>query len=212
MTRAAQLICDQDSRNKHHAQDLDGKVQQLHNMSSNIGLFPNIENYDNTITVPVTWMKYTQENIGRSQREREASLRLRGEMDALMRQCNTEMNAHNNTANAALQTRVQELQDAKNKMQAHLQKTLSEIKEMDRVIMMLRKAICDKELPLKVAQTRLEERTRRIDVELCNDPSMQGSALENDIATKERSIEIDNRSCLGLRKTNTYSTKLPMVA
>jgi len=45
---------------------------------------------------------------------------------------------------------------------------------MERAIGFLRKAIQDKEAPMKVAQTRLEERTRRIDVELCNDPSMQG--------------------------------------
>lgn len=39
---------------------------------------------------------------------------------------------------------------------------------------LLRKAITDKQAPLKVAQTRLDERTRRIDVELCNDVPMAG--------------------------------------
>ena len=53
--------------------------------------------------------------------------------------------------------------------------TAGEIKEMERTIGFLRKAIHDKEAPLKLAQTRLEERTRRIDVELCNDPAMRGS-------------------------------------
>ena len=33
----------------------------------------------------------------------------------------------------------------------------------------LKKALRDKENPLKVAQTRLEERTRRPNVELCRD-------------------------------------------
>ena len=50
---------------------------------------------------------------------------------------------------------------------------------MERLILLLKKAICDKEAPLKVAQTRLEERTKRIDVELCNDPSMQGLVLND---------------------------------
>ena len=52
--------------------------------------------------------------------------------------------------------------------------TNNEIRDMDRMIEMLRKAISDKEGPLKVAQTRLEERTRRLNVELCNDPAMKG--------------------------------------
>ena len=34
----------------------------------------------------------------------------------------------------------------------------------------LRKALRDKEAPLKVAQTRLEARSHRPDVELCRDP------------------------------------------
>ena len=45
---------------------------------------------------------------------------------------------------------------------------------MERSIELLRKAIHDKEAPMKVAQTRLEERTQRINVELCNDPVMKG--------------------------------------
>ena len=53
--------------------------------------------------------------------------------------------------------------------------TSGEIKEMERTVACLRRAIHDKEAPLKVAETRLEERTRRVDVELCKDPAMQGS-------------------------------------
>jgi len=53
--------------------------------------------------------------------------------------------------------------------------TGGETKEMERTVACLRKAIFDKEAPLKVAETRLEERTRRVDVELCKDPAMQGS-------------------------------------
>ena len=53
--------------------------------------------------------------------------------------------------------------------------TGGEVKEMERTVACLRKAIRDKEAPLKVAETRLEERTRRVDVELCKDPAMQGS-------------------------------------
>ena len=53
--------------------------------------------------------------------------------------------------------------------------TTGEVKEMERTVAFLRRAIRDKEAPLKVAETRLEERTRRVDVELCKDPAMLGS-------------------------------------
>lgn len=51
---------------------------------------------------------------------------------------------------------------------------VNEIADMDRALSLLKKAILAKEDPMKLAQTRLEERTRRLQVELCNDPVMKG--------------------------------------
>jgi tektin-3 len=245
MTRAAQHACDMDARNKQHAQELDDRMHQLHNSSSGIGLFPGIETYDNTVSIPASWLQFTQENLARAQKEREASVKLRGDMDALMRQCANDMWNQFNCVNNSFGARVQETKDAKNKMQAHLQKTVGEIKEMERTIAFLRKAIQDKEAPMKVAQTRLDERTRRIDIELCNDPAMQGlqkevdeirqsiqvlkaklreaenalvrllktrASLEQDIMTKDRSLDIDAKSCQGMRKNMPMDPKTgPMI-
>jgi len=52
--------------------------------------------------------------------------------------------------------------------------TVTEIRDLERAIDLIKKAIDDKELPLKVAQTRLEERSKRVHVELCNDRPMNG--------------------------------------
>ena len=46
--------------------------------------------------------------------------------------------------------------------------------DMDRNVELLRKAIRDKEAYMKVAQTRLEERTKRLNVEICKDHPMKG--------------------------------------
>ncbi|KAG8430090.1 hypothetical protein GDO86_018502, partial [Hymenochirus boettgeri] len=50
----------------------------------------------------------------------------------------------------------------------HLQ-TLQEIFSTEMTIEAIKKAIKDKSAPMKVAQTRLDERTRRPNVELCRD-------------------------------------------
>lgn len=47
--------------------------------------------------------------------------------------------------------------------------TLQEIFQTEMLIESLRKALRDKDPPLRVAQTRLEERSRRPNVELCRD-------------------------------------------
>ena len=146
-------------------------------------------------------MRFSQENLARSQRERENSERLRGEIDASLRAFANAMWSQFNTVNNAFNTRINETKDNKNTLQAHLQKvrfsprllrtstvsklmililnvrsfqTMYEIADMERTIGLLRRAIYDKEAPMKVAQSRLQERTNRINVELCNDPSMQG--------------------------------------
>ena len=65
-------------------------------------------------------MKYTQENIARSQKERELSEKLRGEIDTCLRACANAMWSQFNGVNNAFGTRIQETNDAKNKLQAHL--------------------------------------------------------------------------------------------
>ena len=54
------------------------------------------------------------------------------------------------------------------------EQTINEIHDMERTIELLQVAIKDKEAPMKVAQTRLDERSRRLNVELCSDPVMAG--------------------------------------
>jgi len=188
MNRAAQHCCDKDAKDKHHAQHLDDRMHQMRNSSGAIGYFPGIENVDNTLSVPQSWVKFTQDNIARSQREREMSEKLRGAIDACLRQCANEMWSQFNAVNNQFNSRIQETNDAKNKLQAHLNRTCGEIADMDRSIELLRQAIRDKEAPMKVAQTRLDERTRRVNVEICNDPVMKG--LQREVAEIRESVRL----------------------
>lgn len=75
-----------------------------------------------------------------------------------------------NSVNVALNQRIQETTDARNRLQTHLSKVLQEIFDMEKNIELLKKAIQDKQAPMQVAQTRLDTRTRRPNVELCRDP------------------------------------------
>lgn len=188
MDRAAQHTLEIDAKDKHHAQGLDDRMQQLRNKSAGIGYHPGIENIDNTITIPESWARFTQENITRSQRERAASERLRGEIDSCLRACANDMWNQFNGVNNAFNTRIRETTDARNKLQSHLQRTMQEIFDMENNISLLRKAIQDKEAPMKVAQTRLDERTRRINVELCNDPVMK--SLQREVNEIRDSVRI----------------------
>lgn len=48
MNRAAQHALEIDAKDKHHAQNLDDRIQQYRNGSAGTGYYPGIESIDNT--------------------------------------------------------------------------------------------------------------------------------------------------------------------
>jgi len=49
MNGTAQRACDADKTDKHHAEDIDDRMQQLRNTSSRLGHYPGVEEFDNTL-------------------------------------------------------------------------------------------------------------------------------------------------------------------
>ncbi|NXH12897.1 TEKT3 protein, partial [Bucco capensis] len=169
--RAAQHELERDLANKQVAHRIDDKCHHLRNTSDGISYYRGVERVDATISVPESWAKFTDANILRSQSERAASSRLRNIIENLMVETANEMWSQFNKGNIAFSNRIAETADAKSKLQTHLAKTLQEIFQVEMNIEAIRKAIRDKAPPLKVAQTRLDARTQRPNVELCRDPA-----------------------------------------
>ena len=61
----------------------------------------------------------------------------------------------------------------------------------EKLIRQLKKGIRDKENPLKVAQSRLEARTHRPDVELCRDPPHH--RIVEEVGQIQESVDLLNR-------------------
>ncbi|XP_062447655.1 tektin-3 [Rhea pennata] len=167
--RAAQHELEKDLADKQAAHRIDDKCHHLRNTSDGISYYRGVERVDATISVPESWAKFTDDNILRSQSERAASSKLRGDIENLLVVTANEMWNQFNRVNVAFTNRIAESADARNKIQTHLAKTLQEIFQTEMSIEAIRKAIRDKGPPLKVAHTRLDERTRRPNVELCRD-------------------------------------------
>uniref|UniRef100_A0ACB8EKC5 Tektin-3 n=1 Tax=Sphaerodactylus townsendi TaxID=933632 RepID=A0ACB8EKC5_9SAUR len=167
--RAAQHELEKDLTDKQAAHRIDDKCHHLRNTSDGISYYRGVERVDATISVPESWAKFTDDNILRSQSERAASSKLRDDIETLLVVTANEMWNQFNKANVAFTNRISETADAKNKIQTHLAKTLQEIFQTEMTIEAIQKSIRDKGCSLKVAQTRLDERTRRPNVELCRD-------------------------------------------
>ncbi|XP_033097486.1 tektin-3-like [Anneissia japonica] len=169
MNRAAQHELEKDVNDKFRAFNIDNKSHQLHNNAQGIAFHRGVEGIDQTVSLPESWAKFTSDNILRSQRERNNSTHLRGEADNTMQETSNNMWTQYNTVNVSFSGRIAETMDARNSIQSHLTRVLQEIDEMQNNIHVLRKSIYDKEAPLQVAQSRLDNRTRRPNVELCRD-------------------------------------------
>ncbi|KAK3578211.1 hypothetical protein CHS0354_020580 [Potamilus streckersoni] len=170
LNRAAQHELERDSGDKFTAQTLDETCHGLRNASRGIAYHNGVDRVDNTVSVPETWAKFSNDNIQRSQSERAASKHMRNEIESVLNSCANEMWQEWNAVNVNLTQRIQESTDARNRLQTHLSKVLQEIFDMEKNIEFLKKAIQDKEAPMQVAQTRLDTRIRRPNVELCRDP------------------------------------------
>ncbi|CAL8310068.1 unnamed protein product [Boreogadus saida] len=167
--RAAQHELERDLSDKVSAQRIDDRCHHLRNTSDGISYYRGVDRLDPSLSLPESWSKYTDDNILQSQSQRAASHKLRDEIEVLLSTTSNDMWTQFNSANVAFTNRISEIADTKNSLHTHLAKTLQEIFQTEMLIDSLKKAVRDKENPLKVAQTRLEERTRRPNVELCRD-------------------------------------------
>uniref|UniRef100_A0A8C3YLW7 Tektin n=1 Tax=Catagonus wagneri TaxID=51154 RepID=A0A8C3YLW7_9CETA len=197
--RDAQHALERDLEDKNSAEFIDEKCLNLRNTSDCISFFHGVEKIDGTISVPETWAKFSNDNIRHSQNMRANSIRLQEEAQNLFDVLSDQMWKQFTNTNLAFNARIAEVTDIKNKLQTQLAKTLQEIFQTENTVMLLERSIMAKEAPLKVAQTRLECRTRRPSVELCRDiPQFK---LVNEVFTID-----DTLQTLKLRLRETRDT------
>ena len=75
-----------------------------------------------SVSVPETWIQFSETNIRRSQSERAASRDIRGQIDQLIQSVTTLVAGEWNAVNSTFSDRIAEYVDARNKIQAHLSK------------------------------------------------------------------------------------------
>ncbi|XP_066058124.1 tektin-1 isoform X2 [Chamaea fasciata] len=118
---------------------------------------------------PEDWIDFSNVNVEKADKQRNASLALKAVIDGILLQTANDMPRQCEMVNTAFRNRVKEVKDAKHKLEMLLAMVMDEIAAQEKNIAALKKAIADKEGPVKVAQTRLEARNHRPNVELCFD-------------------------------------------
>nr|KAF6294929.1 tektin 4 [Pipistrellus kuhlii] len=169
LNREHKELCEMDWSDKVDAYNIDETCAGYTNQSTEVQFHPHSTKFEESASMPETWARFTQENLQRAERERLASFNLRGLIDCILRDTSEDLRLQCDSVNLAFGRRLEELEDARHKLQHHLNKTLREISDQEHNVAELKLAIRNKELPLKVAQTRLYQRSQRPNVELCRD-------------------------------------------
>uniref|UniRef100_A0A8C3N9L1 Tektin n=1 Tax=Geospiza parvula TaxID=87175 RepID=A0A8C3N9L1_GEOPR len=128
-----------------------------------------IDDYCAMVLYPEDWIDFTNINVEKADKQRNNTLALKALIDGILSQIANDMRKQCEMVNNAFRNRVKEVKDAKHKLETLLAMVMDETASQEKNIAALKKAITDKEAPVKVAQTRLEARNHRPNVELCYD-------------------------------------------
>ncbi|NXK51878.1 TEKT4 protein, partial [Chauna torquata] len=169
LNRDHKEICEMDWSDKVETYNIDDKCGRYNNQSTNIQFHPSSVKFEESASTPETWAKFSHDNIYRAEREKLASINLRALIDNILHDISEDLRMQCAAVDEAFAKHCEELNDSKHKLEHRLKNTLKEIGDQEANIAVLKQAIKDKEAPVKVAQTRLYDRSFRPNVELCRD-------------------------------------------
>ncbi|XP_062888010.1 tektin-1 [Mobula hypostoma] len=169
LNRMAKFYLEKDLQDKATALKVDKFTANLTNNSPDIDYWSNVIRTEGSSVSPEEWQDFTNSNIVNADKQKNNSTTMCALVDSILSETTGDMLKQVESGNRAFRRRVQETKDAKSKLEKQLSKVMDEICSQEKNIELLRKTIMDKEGPLKVAETRLETRTKRPNVELVRD-------------------------------------------
>jgi tektin-2 len=158
-----------DLQDKVEALSIDTTQRNLNQFSHGISFKPDPLRVPKGSTTPQEWDDFSMYNKNRADAEMAASVKLREAMQATLMQSDNDLEAQKTGTEYAFRRRLHEMTQAKNELEWQQKQTADEIMAMEADIRALEKAIQDKRNPLKLAHSRLENRTARPNIELCRD-------------------------------------------
>ncbi|XP_041359465.1 tektin-2-like [Gigantopelta aegis] len=179
-----------DLQDKNIALGIDIDQYNLSDKSPNISFKPDSLRVPKGSTTPQQWEDFSRYNKDRADAEMKASNNLREAIHHTLQQTDNDLEAQRIATEYALRKRIHEFERAKDELEWQKKNTEEEIAEMENDIRNLEEAIRDKINPMKLAQTRLENRTYRPNVELCRDAPQYGLTDEvKQLEATKRALE-----------------------
>jgi len=171
-------IVELDLRDKSEALDIDMTQLDLTEKSANISHKPDATRIPKGSVQPETWYTFSENNKMMAEQAMAESQRLREAIFHSIEQTSNDLRVQQDATNFDFRKRHYEMKRAKEELEYQMKATRGEISDQEQNIADMEMAIRAKENPLKLAETRLENRTFRPHVELCRDDPQDGLTME----------------------------------
>ncbi|XP_003384329.1 PREDICTED: tektin-2-like [Amphimedon queenslandica] len=178
-----------DISDKTQALSIDTDCVGLGNSSSGINIQTDPTRIKKGIVNPVQWESYSVHNTDEANREIAQSVRLRESISQTIQQTTNDLESQWTATNYALRRRIHEIKQAYQELEWQKKNTEAEIAQVKQEIESLTVSLMEKTPPMKVAHTRLENRTYRQNVELCRDQPQYNLVEEiSEITTSQKKL------------------------
>nr|BAF46877.1 tektin B [Dicyema japonicum] len=172
---------------KDNAINIDTNQRNLRETSQNIYLKSDSKSVPSKSVTPHDWDDYSTFNKSKAESLIELSKTLRQDIIHTINQTSNDLEYQQNQTDLALRNRVHEYKQATDQLEWQKKRLEDEIRIMEDQVNSLEKSIADKYPFLKLAETRLNNRTKRQHVELCRDSPQY--ALIHEVKQLEGTID-----------------------
>uniref|UniRef100_A0A3B4XYA1 Tektin n=1 Tax=Seriola lalandi dorsalis TaxID=1841481 RepID=A0A3B4XYA1_SERLL len=167
-----------DLQNKMDTLDIDMSCLSLTIKSPQISLKTNPTRIPSGSSTPQEWLQFSQYNVSRAQEAMQVSQQMREDMSLTRAQLQNELETQRRATEFALRKRNHHEEQARDELEWQIKTTEDEMTEMESDIHGLDTDLQAKTASLKLAHTRLENRTNRPGMDLCRDEVQHGLVTE----------------------------------
>ncbi|KAM9340193.1 tektin-2 [Symphorus nematophorus] len=167
-----------DLQNKMDALEIDMSCLSLTIKSPQISLKTNPTRIPSGSSTLQEWVQFSQFNVAQAQEAMQVSQQMREDMSLTRAQLQNELDTQRRATEFALRKRNHHEEQARDELEWQIKNTEDEMAEMESDIHGLDADLLAKMASLKLAHTRLENRTNRSGMDLCRDEVQHGLISE----------------------------------
>ncbi|CAH1155106.1 unnamed protein product [Phaedon cochleariae] len=167
--KTAKQRLEYDWSDKKVSHEIDSINMALNNKSTVLRFKPGAVCFPEEQSTPEFWEHFTRETLLEGEATRQRSVTLRGTLDAILNNAARDLRTQADKVEMALARRIACTQEVTDRLENELRQVLRRLADVEDLKDDLRNALRRMDIPMKKAQTRLDNRMRRPRVENCRD-------------------------------------------